>query len=281
VLALIPCFDEAARVGLVLAALPGSVAALVVDDGSSDGTGEVARQAGAEVLRLESRRGVGAALRAGFGRALAGGFDAVVVLAGNGKDDPRQVPALLEPLEAGLVDLVQGSRWLARAPRLGAMPRYRRLATRLHPLLFGLATGQFATDTTNGFRAVSRAVLSDPRLGLDDARLDGYQLEPTLYARAIALGYRTVEVPVRKVYPRGPGGRTVTKMPAGAGWAQLLTPLVHAGLARLTGRLEHPHRLGGDAAFFRRIGLGGDGDPGPRTPAGWPPAGVGGHPTRT
>jgi dolichol-phosphate mannosyltransferase len=242
VLALIPCFDEAARVGPVLAALPGCVAAaLVVDDGSADDTGAVARLAGARVLRLEGRRGVGAALRAGFRLAVAEGFDAVVVLAGNGKDDPRQVPALLEPLEAGLADLAQGSRWLASSPRLGAMPRYRRLATRLHPLLFSLVTGQYATDTTNGFRAVARAVLSDPRLGLDDARLDGYQLEPTLYARAIALGYRTVEVPVRKVYPRGEGGRTVTKMTPGVGWAQLLTPLVYAGAARLVRRRHASH----------------------------------------
>jgi dolichol-phosphate mannosyltransferase len=241
VLALIPCFDEAARVGPVLAALPSGVtAALVVDDGSTDGTGAVARRAGARVLRLEGRRGVGAALRAGFGRALAEGYDAVVVLAGNGKDDPRQVPDLLEPLEAGLADLAQGSRWLARAPALGAMPRYRRLATKLHPLLFRLATGQYATDTTNGFRAVTRAVLADPRLGLDDARLDGYQLEPTLYTRAIALGYRTVEVPVRKVYPQGPGGQTITKMRPGVGWAQLLSPLAYAGLGRLVGRRWAP-----------------------------------------
>ena len=234
VLALLPCFDEADRVGPVLAALPRLVErALVVDDGSRDGTGGVARAAGAAVLRLPRRRGVGAALRAGYAWALEQGFEVVVVLAGNGKDDARQVPALVEPLEADLADLAQGSRWLSRAPALGAMPRYRRLATRLHPLLFSLAVGQLVTDSTNGFRAVHRRVLGDARLHLDAPGLDGYQLEPTLYARAIALGYRTVEVPVRKVYPATPDGRTVTKMRPGVGWAQLLSPVVRAGLVRL------------------------------------------------
>ena len=235
-LALLPCLDEAGRLGPVLARLPPGVPALVVDDGSTDGTGEVARRAGATVLRREGRRGVGAALREGYAWALARGFEAVVVLAGNGKDDPRQVPALLEPLEDGTADLVQGSRWLARAPELGAMPRYRRLATRLHPLLFSLATGQRVTDSTNGFRAVHRRVLADARLRLEAPGLDGYQLEPTLYARAIALGYRTVEVPVRKVYPATPDGRTVTKMTPGSGWVQLLTPLLAAGRERWQGR---------------------------------------------
>lgn len=231
-LALVPCLDEAPRVGPVLAGLPAGLPALVVDDGSSDGTAGVAAACGAQVLRHPSPRGVGASLREGYAWALAHGFEAVVVLAGNGKDDPAEVPALLEPLEDGTADLAQGSRWLGAPRPLGAMPRYRRVATRLHPLLFGLAVGRHVTDSTNGFRAVHRRLLEDPRLGLDGPGLDGYQLEPTLYARAIALGYRTVEVPVRKVYPAGEGGRTVTRMTPVTGWAQLLAPLVRAGLAR-------------------------------------------------
>jgi dolichol-phosphate mannosyltransferase len=217
----------------VVSALAGVVAhTLVVDDGSRDGSADEALGAGAEVLRFPRRRGVGAALRAGYAWSLRHGFEAVVVLAGNGKDDPREVPSLLEPLEVGGVDLAQGSRWLADRPALGAMPRYRQLATRLHALAFSLATGRLVTDSTNGFRAVHRRVLLDARLALDDPRLDGYQLEPHLYARAISLGYRTVEVPVRKVYPSRPDGRTVTKMRPGTDWIELVVPLGRAALAR-------------------------------------------------
>jgi hypothetical protein len=90
-------------------------------------------------------------------------------------------------------------------------------------------------------------VLTDPRLDLRPSWLDGYQLEPWLYVQALALGYRAVEVPVHKVYPRRDDGQTVTKMTPGLGWAQLLEPLAWAGLSRLSGlgrgRLE-PRRGG-------------------------------------
>ena len=232
VLALLPCVDEARNVGELVRAMPGEVTcALVVDDGSSDGTAQVARAAGAEVLRFERTRGVGAALRAGFDFALTHGFEVVAVLAGNGKDDPAEIPSLLEPITDGSADFVQGSRWLKRRPDLGAMPVYRRLATRLHPLLFTLATGHFVTESTNGFRAIHRRVLADPLLGLDGPHLDGYQLEPFLYARALALGYRAVEVPVRKIYPQPTYG-PVTRMKPISGWWQLLSPLLRAAGSR-------------------------------------------------
>ncbi len=229
-LCLIPCFNEGAAIERLVSAMPACVShTLVVDDGSDDGTGATAVRAGATVLRHESRRGVGAALRDGYGWAVREGFDCVVVLAGNGKDDPREVPHVIEPIVAEVADFVQGSRWLGADQPLGAMPLYRRVATRVHPLLFGLATGRFVTESTNGFRALHRRVLEDPRLSLEG--LDGYQLEPSLYAQVIALGYRTVEVPVRKVYPHQ-NGATVTKMQPVVGWGQLITPLVRAALTR-------------------------------------------------
>jgi dolichol-phosphate mannosyltransferase len=228
VLAVMPCVDEARQVVGLVRAMPRQVTrALVIDDGSTDGTGTLAREAGAEVLRFERTRGVGAALRAGFQFALVHGFEVVVVLAGNGKDDPAEIPALLEPIDDGTADFVQGSRWLKREPELGAMPRYRKLATRLHPLLFTLATGHFVTESTNGFRALHRRIFGDPLLGLDGPHLDGYQLEPFLYARALALGYRAVEVPVRKIYPQPTEG-PVTRMKPISGWWQMLSPLVRA-----------------------------------------------------
>jgi dolichol-phosphate mannosyltransferase len=231
-LAILPCFDEAARLGDVLRRFPpGAVDdVLVVLDGCTDASEAVAREAGARVLS-QPRRGVGAAIRAGYQRALDEGFEAAVVLAANGKDDPRELPRLLEPLADGLADLVQGSRYLSRAD-VGGMPAHRKLATRAHPWLFSAVTGHFVTESTNGFRAVHRRVLEDPRLDLSPAWLDGYGLEPALYLRAVQLGYRAVEVPVTKRYP--PRGEAFTKMPAVTGWWRMLEPLFRVGLTERT-----------------------------------------------
>lgn len=229
VLAILPCFDEAPRLHAVLGRFPEGVVdeVLVVADGCTDASADVARAHGATAV-VQPRRGVGAALRRGYQHALAQGFDVAVVLAANGKDDPREIPRLVEPIVHGLADFVQGSRYLARGQDFGGMPTYRRAATRLYPALFWAVTGRFVTESTNGFRAVHRRVLEDARVDLSPKWLDGYGLEPTLYLRAVQLGYRTVEVPVSKRYP--PAGQRFTRMPAWTGWWRMLEPLWRVGL---------------------------------------------------
>ena len=123
---------------------------------------------------------------------------------------------------------MQGSRFLKRGANLGAMPAYRRIATRLHPLLFSLVARRRVTESTNGFRAVRRLVLADARIDLSQDWLREYELEPYLYLRAIRLGYRTAEVPVTKIYPAKHLGQT--KMKPIAGWWSILRPLVYVGL---------------------------------------------------
>ena len=149
-------------------------------------------------------------------------------MAGNNKDAPEEVPRLLDPIADGRADFVQGSRWLEGGGDLGDMPAYRRAATRLHPLLFSLVARHRVTESTNGFRAIRTAVLRDTRLDLDQLWLDGYDLEPYLYLRVVKLGYRTVEVPVSKVYPPKSVGQT--KMKPISGWWSMLRPLVYVGL---------------------------------------------------
>jgi len=149
-----------------------------------------------------------------------------VVIAGNNKDAPEEIPRLLDPIING-ADFVQGSRFLAGG-RAGGMPLYRHVATRLHPLLFSLTSGKRVSESTNGFRAFRAALLDDPRINLHQSWLDEYELEPYLYWKAIRLGYRTAEVPVTKIYP--PRAIGYTKMKPITGWWSMLRPLVLLGL---------------------------------------------------
>ena len=91
-----------------------------------------------------------------------------------------------------------------------------------------MAARKWVTESTNGFRAVHRRVLADPRIDLSQAWLDQYELEPYLYLRAIQLGYRTTEVPVTKIYPPKHLGQT--KMKPLTGWWSILRPLVYVGV---------------------------------------------------
>jgi len=201
---------------------------LLVDDGSTDDTPGEAHAEGAEVLTRPERGGAGAALRSGFAYAKKHGFDTVVVTAGNNKDEPLEIPRLVDPIEKGEADFVQGSRYLPGG-RFGRMPFYRQLATRfVHPWFFSLLVKRRLTDTTNGFRAIRMSLLNDERIDLDQHWLNHYELEPYLLYKAITLGYKVKEVPVTKIYP--PKELGYSKIKPITGWWSMLRPLVLLGL---------------------------------------------------
>ena len=225
---LVPVLDEAEKIGTVLQRIPRDVVdeIVVVDDGSSDDSPQRVLAAGATLLPLGRTVGVGAALRAGFAYASAQGFDVVVVMAGNNKDAPEEIPRLLRPIVDSGADFVQGSRWIDPQQDFGEMPLYRKIATRVHPMLLSFVARQRITDSTNGFRALRVDMLRDERLGLRRSSLDSYDLEPHLLLRAIALGYRVCEVPVTKTYPPKHLGQT--KMRPLLDWWIILRPVVRA-----------------------------------------------------
>jgi dolichol-phosphate mannosyltransferase len=230
VIAIPVAFNEERAIGSVVDRLrdAAGVDVAVVDDGSTDGTAAIVRGRGATLIARSVRGGAGAAIRHGYAWAREKGYDICVIMSGNDKDRPDEMPALIAPIVRGEADLVQGSRYLAGGAHRN-MPLHRRLASRrIHPWLFSLAVGTRMTDTTNGYRALRLSVLDDPRIRLDQPWLDAYDLEPYLLFRAIELGYAVREVPVSKIYP--PRRQPYTKMRPITDWWSIVRPIVMLGL---------------------------------------------------
>jgi dolichol-phosphate mannosyltransferase len=229
VLAATFAYNEGEKIRRTIARHPGvrPYDLLVMDDGSNDGALDGVDPS-VIVLRNETNQGIGSAMKRVFDYALDQGYDVLVIQAGNDKDDPLEIPALLDPILSGAADFVQGSRYLGGGG-FGNMPRYRVLGTRvIHPLVFSLASGKRVTESTNGFRAFRTTLLRDARINWRQDWLDRYELEPYLMLKAIKLGYRHREVPVTKVYPRHELG--YTKMRPFIDWWSILRPVVYLGL---------------------------------------------------
>lgn len=200
---------------------------LIIDDGSTDGSLTGEHPPAVTILRNDRPRGAGHGVRQIFQHARERGYQAVLFVSGNDKDDPNDINGLIAALEDG-ADLVQGSRYLPGGGH-GGMPAYRRIATQwVHPGLMSLITGRRVTDSTNGFRGVRMSLLDDPRVNIRQDWLDAYELEPYVLFKALTLGYDVREVPVKKIYP--PRAQGYTKMKPLSGWWSILRPLVYLGL---------------------------------------------------
>ena len=204
---------------------------LVMDDCSTDGTTEMIRSfvsQGVATIRHEKQSGVGAAIRTAIRYAQKNNYDVIVIMAGNDKDDPSEIPAVIKPIVDDGYDFVQGSRYKGKVGTGGDMPFYRKVATRMHPMLMSFFTGTKVTDSTNGFRAFRVKIVEDSRIDLDQVWLNAYELEPYLMFKVIKLGYKFTEVFVTKIYP--PKKLGYTKMKPLVGWWSILKPLFYLGL---------------------------------------------------
>ncbi len=230
ILAMFPFHNERDKLArLVPRIRPGLVDKwLPVDDGSTDGGASLLHEAGIEVRRQPERRGIGACIKQCVRYAQENGYDILVVMAGNNKDDPEEIPRLLRPIILDDMDYVQGSRFIEGgvSPHL---PLFRRLAIRLLSGTFRLYARRTCTDLTNGFRAYRIRLFEDPRIDIWQDWLDDYEYEYYVHWKAYTLGYRVIEVPVTKTYP-GEKGVEYSKVRPITGWWRMLRPFVFLAL---------------------------------------------------
>lgn len=193
--ALIPAFDAARTVGEVVRAVaaiwPELSAVWVVDDGSSDGTAEIARKAGARVLVHPQNRGKGAALRTGMQAARQEGFEVCVTLDADGQH-PASEALLLLTHEPDPQALVLGIRDL----RSAGAPRPNQISNGISNFFLSVFVGMPLSDTQCGLRRYPLQAELDQQ-----ARDDGYAFEAEIILRAVARGIRVAELPISVLYP--------------------------------------------------------------------------------
>lgn len=188
VLVMIPALNAAPSIGRIVAECrQQSDSVVVVDDGSIDGTGDIARQAGAVVLRHEVNRGKGAALKTGFAWAIANGFDGVVTLDADGQHLPGEIPKILAARAESGADLIIGGR----AHLFDHMLPRRRIANRFSAWSIARASRTGVTDSQSGFRFYSTVMLRSITL-----KSDGFDMESEVIVRAGRGGFRVTTTPI-------------------------------------------------------------------------------------
>lgn len=190
IIAVIPAYQAAATLQAVVVQAARHLPVLVVDDGSTDQTAEVASGAGARVLRQAPNQGKGAALRTGFREALEEGATAVLTLDADGQHDPSRIPAFLEAWHSDGAPLIIGQRDFRR------MPLSRRLANDLGTLTFSWAVGRRIADNQSGYRLIARPLLPHLLASTEP----GFEFEVEMITLAIRAGLPIDWVPIPAIY---------------------------------------------------------------------------------
>ncbi|MBW2018336.1 MAG: glycosyltransferase family 2 protein [Deltaproteobacteria bacterium] len=198
--AVIPAYNNEKTISSVVEGTRAHIRnVIVVDDGSTDGTGELAMRAGARVIAVGRNRGKGHALKISFRRALVRGFDGVLTLDADLQHDPGEIPKFVEYYSAHRPGIVVGDRMHGRE----LIPRGRYVPNRVGTYAFSWLTGQPIPDSQCGFRLYDRRVLEEvPILH------DGFEAETDLLLRAAKRGYHIGFVPIRTIYFEKSGGRS-------------------------------------------------------------------------
>ena len=191
--AVLPAYNEELVIGTIVLRTKQYVdRVIVVDDGSSDLTAEVAKLAGAEVIQLEHNTGKAYTILLGLQRARDTGCTIAVMLDADGQHDPREIQRVAGLVRDGKADLVLGSRFLKKN---GGIPAYRQVGQKILDLFTNMGAKTKVTDSQSGFRALSCKALDNL-----DFRSDGYNIESDMIAHFSALGLSMMEVPITVNY---------------------------------------------------------------------------------
>lgn len=213
-----------------MAPLASQVDIIIADGGSTDRSLEPEFLASNNVRTLLVKTGSGklsAQMRMAFAYAMMQGYEGVISIDGNNKDDPAAIPLFVKALNEGY-DHVQGSRFVDGGAAINT-PWERLIGVKLlHAPLISLSSGFHYTDTTNGFRGYSRRFLLDARVQPFRNIFVAYELHYYLAIRAARLGLKVLEVPVTRTYPAS--GKTPTKISPFKGNLLILNTLFKACL---------------------------------------------------
>ncbi|MDN4620700.1 glycosyltransferase family 2 protein [Paenibacillus sp. PsM32] len=205
----IPVINEGEKIQKQLKRIPSSLRGqldiIILDGGSTDGSLDESflREMNVRSLLTKKDKGkLSAQLRIGFSYALSEGYEGIITVDGNNKDSVESLSFFVEKLEEGY-DFVQGSRYVPGGMEINT-PFVRKLAIKIiHAPFISLLSGFHYTDTTNGFRAHSIRFLQDERLQPFRDVFETYELLAYLSVQAPRLGYRVIEIPVKRSYPLG------------------------------------------------------------------------------
>ena len=207
VLVIIPAFNEEGSVGKVVEEvkthLP-QIDALVVNDGSTDLTSEIAKAKGAIVLDLPFNLGIGGAMQAGYKYAYEKDYDIAIQVDGDGQHDPREIPKLLRALEEAKVDVVMGSRFIGDSDYKASM--MRRVGILVLSKAVSMIVGEKLTDPTSGFRAANRRAIQ-----LFSVNYPQDYPEPEAMVLLHQCRLKMKEIPV-KINQRYSGESSITKL---------------------------------------------------------------------
>ncbi len=191
IIALIPTYNEVDHVAEVVKQALAYLPVVVIDDGSTDGSGAAAALAGAKVIAHKHNRGKGAALNTGFDYAVGQNLAAVVTLDADGQHDPNEIPGFLEAYQADRGDIIVGRRTFEQ------MPGIRQWGNRAGTRLLEWALGQPVPDNQSGYRLLNRKVLGTPSIRPHSRR---FEAEVEILVRAQLASLRIAWIPIKTIY---------------------------------------------------------------------------------
>tara|TARA_Y100000817_G_scaffold48623_1_gene34590 strand:+ start:69 stop:956 length:888 start_codon:yes stop_codon:yes gene_type:complete len=228
----IPAFNEEKNIAAIIIGLKKITDEIIVcNDGSTDSTGEIAKELGAIVINHEKNLGYGAGIKSIFLKAKEMKSDMLVTVDADGQHDVRDITKIVTPIQEDKAEIVIGSRFLEKAENI---PEYRKFGIKLITKVTNLSLNQSLTDSQSGFRAYSKKVLE--KLVLSDK---GMGISTEILIKSNNFNFRIGEVPIKVSYE----GETSTENPVSHGTSVLFSTIKYTSI-------EHPIKFYGIPAII-------------------------------